>query len=143
MWRCQNADLGDMRRFATTARSALLLLCLVVMSLAVPVAPAGAIGSASGFVHDASGQPIAGAVVRVASAGVETTTDPSGAFDLAVAAGRYDVTVDVSDWGLRAQMKAAPLGDGVPIDIVVVKPTVTLSGTVIDGAGRPLPGATV
>src|SRR5439155_25816709 len=53
------------------------------------------------------------------------------------------VTVDVSDWGLRAQMKAAPLGDGVPIDIVVVKPTVTLSGTVIDGAGRPLPGATV
>lgn len=80
-------------------------MCLVL--ILVTVQAAGALSGASwaGVLTDSVGKPVAGAVVKLHSAGHEytTTTAASGKFEFAeIAAGTYEISVKTSDRELKA-----------------------------------------
>ena len=103
----------------------------------------------SGVVTERGGQPATNAVVVLSFAGSEVarvTTDANGNYSLRVRDAfeqAYDFTVSRGD-GVTAERSGIPLKPGVnpKIDFEVAVPA-TLSGTVRDTSGQPLPAVMV
>jgi hypothetical protein len=97
-------------------------------------------GDIAGTVTSASGQPLAGAVVR-AGAG-SAVTGPGGHYELSVPAGGYTVSaLDLSGYAStsRAGVRIAA-GQAVTENFALSPaPDVTVSGTVTDGSGHGWP----
>ena len=98
-------------------------------------------GDVTGTVTDAgTGKPVPGATVSLGG-NYTTTTSLSGAYDLAVPAGSYSLTV--TDWGYAngtASGITVTTGGSVTQDITLTAvPTSTISGTVTDGSGHKWP----
>jgi hypothetical protein len=121
------------------APSAVLLVTLVLL-LSLPLSaqsPPPSTFDLTGAIHNATGQPIANAAVRIKSpAGTRTgTTDDQGAFHISsLAPGRYSLTV-------RALKNAATSAVSVeipspPIELTL-SPQNTLAVTVIPASGEP------
>lgn len=111
--------------------------------------------SVSGSVSDTTGDPVAGAVLSLGDPAVTQTsgTDGSFAFD-DVAPGTYQTTIaapsgyTVADspeaFTVAADSEAAVTDqDFVLAPVVVPAPVGTLTGTVLDAAGDPVPGAAI
>ncbi|MBD5785343.1 S8 family serine peptidase [Cellulosimicrobium terreum] len=105
-------------------------------------------GTLTGTVTDKStGAGIGGITVTTTSAtGTRTTvTGPTGAYRLSLVPGTYDLTF--SGYGHVAKtVSGLAVADGAQLKKNVklaVAPTHAVSGTVLDVAGAPLPGATV
>ena len=125
---------------------------VVVPQSAVQATVAGS-GRLSGLIQDVAGTPIAAAEVVVAdarSAAVVTTgrSDSAGRYDVALPEGRYDISVvaPTSDGERRASVDDVEVDGDTKLNVAIVgqpKRSVDLRGTVRDGAGRPVPFATV
>jgi catecholate siderophore receptor len=113
----------------------------VLLSLCAAPMPVGAaqaqntLSTVQGTVLDASGAPIAGAVVTVASenqnAGPSTTTNERGEFSLGLGVGRYTVTVVAPGFGDGSQsLTVASGGARLPpfvLSIATIREAVTVS----------------
>jgi hypothetical protein len=100
------------------------------------------VGDLSGRVTDAStGKPVAGATVRTTAGGYATTTDASGAYDLRVQAGTYDLVVSAYGYADATQSGVTVTKDQTtPQDISLSRLSgATVSGTVTDGSGHGWP----
>jgi subtilisin family serine protease len=113
---------------------------------AVEQSPRGPSGTLTGTVTDATtGNPIAGATVEVTGA-VErtTTTDSAGVYALTLPIGTYNV--EARSFGYLTGTATADVLEGqtTVVDFALdPAPSHSVSGTVTDGDGNPLEGATV
>ncbi len=126
-----------------------------VAAQAAPVSADSAVGAVVGVVRDATGRPIADAVVYLAGVRREARTRADGAFRLSIPArGRY--TVGARKLGYRGVSEEVRLDTGVTrIDLEMerlpdfLSSVITtanrggLSGVVLDTDGNPVPNATV
>jgi hypothetical protein len=104
-----------------------------------------------GTVRNQGRQPVFNAIVRLrpvglgSAAGRQTTTDSEGRYSFSpLDAGRYRLQVEAA--GFNAEEKTIDLtsGESVVTDMdIEPRPSITLSGTVRDQNGRPVPGALV
>ena len=132
-----------------------LVLLAVVAGVVVPQSEVQAAGGGrlSGLIQDVTGKPFASADVVVADArsGAVVTTgrsDSAGRYDVAVPDGRYDISVaaPTSDGERRANVDDVEVNGDTNLNVAIVgqpKRSVDFQGTVRDGAGRPVPFATV
>lgn len=121
----------------------------VVVTLDPELGPEGTV---FGYVRDARGGVLPGALVRCASAREETVrTDATGHYELRGIRlhADGDVVVTASHAGLAAQEKGvrgpadgSPRAEGTQLDFELV-PGSRIDGTVLDFAGRPVRGAEV
>ena len=97
----------------------------------------------SGTVVDDTGNPLA-AVTVSAGNGYETQTDSAGWYALTLPAGTYELSAMLAgyDFGQTPQMVSVP-PDATGVDFTGVFQTYTISGTVTDSNGQPLPGVTI
>ena len=119
-----------------------LAVLALVSSWPGPARAAGTGGRLSGVVRDNNGATQSGArVVLVDAAGVEAGRDVTGSggiFSVDVAPGRYDVAVVTAAPVERiARVRGVDVGAESVLDVVVLPPFVTLSGTVRDRSGAP------
>lgn len=99
-------------------------------------------GTVSGVVTGDGPTPVEGATVS--AAGSETTTDASGTYQLQVPAGTQTVTVDADGFESSTGTVEVQTGGTATLDVTLDSlETGTVSGTVTDGAGDPVEGATV
>ena len=119
---------------------------------AIRWAAAPGLATLSGRVADAANEPVAGATVRIAETGLETTTGPDGSYELAHPAGAY--TAEVSAFGYVAQSLPVTLTANAETQLVVelaladvgrIAGTITSAGDLSPNAdpGEPLAGADV
>jgi hypothetical protein len=131
------------------ALSVRLRVCLIVSLLvatllpAWPTTAAAASGQLSGVVRDHEGRAQVGADVVLfdpAGARVGTgTTGSAGRYSFSVPAGVYELAVLTHEPIERlARVASVAVGAATALDVVVLPPYVTLSGTVRDAAGFPL-----
>jgi len=150
----------SLSRRPPTRRPRLALLAAVAV-LGTLVAPAAGVAAASdsgagrlsGLVQDITGRSFAGADVTLAEPGsgavvASGRSNGDGRYDLAVLNGRYDLTVvsAAADGSRRGRIKDVDVSGDTRLNVVIVgapKPSAHFSGTVRDGAGRPVPSATV
>jgi hypothetical protein len=100
----------------------------------------------AGVVRDQAGNPVAGVRVEVKPSGQEeTVTDPSGKFEvswdpLSRNSGRTTLAVVARDRtrNLAEAVEMEEQGGNVDVEL---RPGLTLTGTVLDHEGKPLPGA--
>jgi len=97
--------------------------------------------TAEGTVLDADGAPVANALVSLQSGGASETaaTDAAGRFTLHQPAGTYALVVSHP----RYRQSERPLTLPAKAVTVVLDAGGTISGRVVDGAGKPVPGARV
>src|SRR5215470_8612735 len=130
-------------------KSMLLVVALVFLAQSQPQAPA----SIEGFVVQAgTNSPIAGA--RVGMGAAQTTTDPNGWFTFRnVQPGRYRLVATHMNYvpatyterkgGGRIAEVMVGFGDAVKDIVLVLIPNGAISGSVYDGNGKVISGATV
>jgi hypothetical protein len=130
-------ELGSWLRLAAGERQELLLAAPGVLS-------------AAGVVVREEGAPVSGAIVQAFAAETfeklgETRSDADGAFQLSLSrGGAFDVMVHADGLAqareLRARAAAGRAPDGLRL---VLRPTITLEGVVLDRLGHPLGWAQV
>jgi subtilisin family serine protease len=113
---------------------------------AVQASPRGATGTLGGTVTDsASGQPVAGATVRVTGPNDRVTTSAAdGTWQLTLSTGSY--SVQTSKFAYDTQTTTAEVVDGQTTTVnvaLVLTAAHRVSGTVRDDFGAPVGGATV
>jgi hypothetical protein len=98
----------------------------------------------AGTVVDAAGAPVAGAALRVLAVGppsgypIQATTDAAGRFSLRRSALPAVLDARSPDDSLAGLI---PLAEGAADVRVALAPSATVTGRIIDGAGRPWEGA--
>ena|GEM_PF-6538288 len=109
-------------------------------------------GKLSGTVRTAAGAVAANSTVTLLDASgadvAHTTTDSAGRYALTVAQGQYTerIVTTVQARRFAAQIAAVVIGPSTNRDVIVVAPLVppvTVTGTVRDLAGNPMPGVLV
>ncbi|GGK65460.1 hypothetical protein Sme01_24310 [Sphaerisporangium melleum] len=104
-------------------------------------------GVVQGIVRDSTGAPVKDvevSLVRSAEAVVDTVTDASGVYRLYAPTGGYVLTVSEPEWAYwRKDVAIAEEGQVINADITLYPARGTVTGTVRDSSGKPLPGATV
>ncbi|MGH9040634.1 MAG: carboxypeptidase regulatory-like domain-containing protein, partial [Acidimicrobiia bacterium] len=129
-----------------------LSLCAAVLcGLAPGVARAAdpVAGRLSGLIEDSAGEPIRGAEVRLSDHGTGALvasdgTAADGRYSMSPPAGRYDLDVSAERDGktLAAKVRDVEVGTDSRLNVVLAGDPVesaTLSGTLRDGSGNPLP----
>lgn len=96
-------------------------------------------GHLAGTVTDTDGEPVDGATITVGDR--STATDPTGAYDLLLPAGTYDLTVEAFGF-LPYEASGLEVSDDATTvhDVVLERaPTTTVRGTITDGSGHGWP----
>ena len=121
----------------------------LVLAAALPAPFAGAAeadGHLSGRLVNSSGKPLAGATVTatdpVTGARETTAADKNGRYQLAVAAGGYDLEVNAGPT-LKALVNGVTVGADTKRDVLVVPHAVRFEGTLRNSAGEAIPDAWV
>jgi len=96
-----------------------------------------------GTVADEAGNPVAGATVRVAAAGVETSTDAAGAYAVDLPAGEYSVEFAKTGFVTRTVTAVIAHGATTQLNVQLAANTGRLVGTVTNLDGDPVEGAVV
>jgi fibronectin type III domain protein/carboxypeptidase family protein len=132
---------------------ALSLIALVLSGLAPASAgAAAATGHLSGLIENEHGSLLSGATVRLANTAgsllTTVTADEHGHYSATVPTGTYDVAVSASTNGTPVSARVLDVKVAGPdsLNVVIVGgpvPRVTLTGAVRDGAGNPVPHASV
>ncbi|MCC5581357.1 carboxypeptidase regulatory-like domain-containing protein [Microtetraspora sp. AC03309] len=105
-------------------------------------------GVIQGVVRDSAGTPLKDVEIALSRpAGgtlLDTVTDASGVYRLYAPADRYAVIVSEPEWAYwRKDVPITQEGQVIDLDITLYPPKNTITGTVRDSSGKPLPGATV
>ena len=134
---------------------------LVWAGLGMPASGAAVAGAGrlSGRVVDAAGAAVAGAAVSATApaaggGAASARSDSGGAFSLAAPQGTYDLAVSAAGHNppLQGRLRGVAIGADSHLTVVLVPAAaaagggaaqVTMSGTVRDGAGQPLSGASL
>ena len=115
----------------------------VTLTTDLAVEPAGTL---NGTVTNDSGSPVAGATVSATDSGnnyYSTTADGSGEYELEVPAGTYTVEADNESYApTSVDGVGAVVGENTTTAITLNDAAI-VSGTVTDGSGNPVSGATL
>jgi hypothetical protein len=136
---------SSLSRPRLTVRLPVVLLVTLALVSSWPNPASAASGRLSGVVRDNSGAAQSGArVILVAADGREAGSDSTGSggrFSVDVAPGRYDVAVVTQEPVQRiTRVRAVDVAADSVLDVVVLPPFVTMSGTVRDRSGAPVGG---
>ena len=139
---CSAADRSDRVRRLLQVGAALLILAGLLPAWPRAARAAEPGGRLSGVIRDAGGMLQANAqVLLVNASGATVATDTSGSsgrYSLAVAPGLYDLGVLTTSPVERvARIRRVQVGADTTLDVVVLPPEVTLSGTLRDASGTP------
>jgi adhesin/invasin len=130
---------------------AILLIGFVAVFIKSPSAFADGTATVSGVVTTPGGSGLADVSIYATNPGsatVEfgpTTSASDGSYSLVVSPGTYDIYFSPpSDSGTTLVVESGyPVTGSQTLDVQLTAATHTLSGTVLDGSGNPLAGATV
>ncbi|HEX5723814.1 MAG TPA: TonB-dependent receptor, partial [Longimicrobiaceae bacterium] len=129
------------RAAPTPSTRARRILGAATLLLAASVAPAAAFaqtGTVTGRVTEAStGEPIAGATVRLATGRPSTATGADGTYRLAVPSGRHEVVVARLGFATAREPVNVASGGTVTLDVRLAEAAQALAGLVAVGTRRP------
>ncbi|MDZ7729948.1 MAG: carboxypeptidase regulatory-like domain-containing protein [Natrialbaceae archaeon] len=95
---------------------------------------------------DSAGQPLAGATVTIDGTGQNATTNATGAYSLSsVAPDSYNLTATAAGYGTdtTSNVTVNPGQSVTDVNFTLIEQNGSISGTVSDGLGQALSGATV
>ena len=126
-------------RQAPPTRLRRVIAAASVLAAALIAAPLAAqTGTVSGRVTEAAtGEPVAGALVRAAGRPGSAATDAAGAYQLQLPAGTYEITVQRVGYATARQSVSVPAGGAATLDVRLSEAAAAVEGIVAVGTRRP------